>query len=82
MNIYPLNSPSPSAFIPTISDIIDLTYECRGLYVGISGDINLLLFDDIDPILIKNAQAGVMYPFKIKRIFSTNTTATNLICLK
>lgn len=60
------------------------------LYVGVSGDINVLMAShpDTDTAtaasrgaqLFKNVPVGP-FPYDVKKVFSTNTTATNILCI-
>lgn len=52
----------------------------RGIYVGVSGDVNVLLVGDIAPVIWKSVPIGIM-PVSATRVYATNTGATNLIAL-
>jgi hypothetical protein len=59
------------------------------LYVGVAGNLNVLLSDHEDTntttassngaTLFSNVPAGP-FPYQVKKVFSTNTTATNIVC--
>ena len=73
--------PSASAFVITPDDNADLPRVVRGIHVGSSGDINMILWDDTIAVVFKNMQTGVFYALQIKRVLQTNTTAANLVGL-
>ena len=60
------------------------------LYVGVSGDINVLMVDHPDTdiptassrgaVLFKNVPVGP-FPYAVKKVFNTNTTATQIIAI-
>jgi hypothetical protein len=60
------------------------------LYIGVSGDVNVLMSShpDTDTAtaasrgaqLFKNVPVGP-FPYDVKKVFSTNTTATNILCI-
>jgi len=74
-----LDAPSEQAFAITPDNNNDLQLVTRGLYVGGAGDINMIMAGDSAPVLRKNCIAGMVYPWRVKRVLSDNTTATNLI---
>lgn len=54
----------------------------RSLWVGGTGNIQLLLVNDSVPVTILAVPNGTLIPFAVKRVYATNTTATNIIGLK
>lgn len=73
---------STSAFTITPSDDVDLTYPTRALYVGSGGDIVLLLWDDTVAVTLKNVLGGSCLPLNVKRIYATDTGASDLVGLR
>lgn len=67
------------AAVVTPSDDTDLSKVTRGLYVGVSGDVNC----DIGGVtLVFTAMAaGIIHPIAVTRIRSTSTTATNMVAI-
>tara|TARA_R100000152_G_C6638803_1_gene84092 strand:+ start:17 stop:280 length:264 start_codon:yes stop_codon:yes gene_type:complete len=51
------------------------------LYVGVAGNANLVFQGDSDAVLFKNLIAGTVYPFGLKLVKSTSTTATDMVVL-
>lgn len=63
----------------TKSDTDELAAVCKALYVGVSGDLNVITRDGTT-VLIKAAPVGIL-PIMIKKLLSTSTTATNVLAL-
>lgn len=72
----------PPSFVETVtpSDSTDLTYYTQSIYVGVTGDVRLTPIDVADGsyVLYKALAAG-RYNIRAKRIWSTGTTATNIL---
>lgn len=82
----PLNSsssgPASAAFAITPSDTVDLAFPAKALYVGGNGNVSVILQDDTEAVLFTGLVGGSVYPFQIKRVMNTNTTATSLVALR
>lgn len=64
----------------TKSDSTDLTpYSIRALWVGGAGDVAVMGIDDTAAVTISAVPAGTLLPFNVKRVMSTNTTATLIV---
>jgi len=74
-------SPAIKAVSITPDDSNDLTKITRGLYVGTSGDIAVILSGDTSSVTLKNLAAGVEHAISVKRVLATGTTATDIIGL-
>jgi len=66
--------------VVTPSDTIALAKEAAALYVGVSGNISLLMPSG-DSATFTAVPVG-FFPVKVKRVNSTGTTATNMIALR
>ncbi len=75
-----LESPAQDAFAISGDDSTDLTNSTRSIYVGGSGNIKVTTVDGTT-VTFNGAVAGSIIPVRVKRVFSTGTTATNLIGL-
>jgi len=53
----------------------------RGLYVGVSGDVKVVMLDGTTVTFVGLA-AGIVHPLTVVRVFSTDTTATNIVALR
>ena len=61
----------------------DATYlePTRGIYVGVSGDVKVKMLDGTT-ITFTALAAGIVHPISCILIFSTDTTATNIVALR
>lgn len=64
----------------TPSDSADLTTPARALYIGVAGNVKLktIMGTTLEFVGI---QAGTILPIQTKFVFSTSTTATNIIAI-
>ena len=67
------------AFAITPSDTVDLAEITRGLYVGVSGDVEVILDRMTAPVVFVGLAAGVVHPLRVRRVLAANTTATDLM---
>jgi len=67
-----------NTFSITKNDSSNLTYETIGIYVGGSGDLKI---DDINgnTVILKNLIGGMWHPIRAKKIYSTDTSATDIV---
>ena len=74
------------AAVVTPSDTVNIPSVTGGsnngcvLYVGGAGNLRVLTIGG-DDVLFSNIQAGSFLPVQVKRVFSTNTTATGIVAL-
>ncbi len=73
-----LLTPATHAAAVTKSDTVDLTHVSRGLYLGTSGDVAAITLSD-ETITFTGLAAGICHPLRLKRVLSTNTTATFMV---
>lgn len=76
-----LTSPATAGETVVPSDQNDLTHCTRGLYVGATGAVVAVLVSG-DEVTLNDAQAGVIYPLRIRRVKATGTTAAGLVGLR
>lgn len=74
-----LGSPLSKAFAVTPHDTNELTYATRAVMVGGSGNLNGTFLDDSSTVTLTGLVAGVIYPFRLKLIRSSSTTATSIV---
>lgn len=72
--------PAIAAAAITPDDNNDLTNYTRAILVGGAGNLACITRGG-DTVTFSGLLAGVVYPFALKRIKSTGTTATNLVAL-
>lgn len=72
------NGSTDSGFLVNItpSDSADLTDALRMLIVGVGGDVKITDTRDVTDVF--TLEAG-NYPVRVKRVWSTGTTATGLV---
>ena len=75
-----LESPAERAFAITGNDSTDLTVTPRAIYVGGAGNVKVTTIGG-DTVTFSGALAGTIIPVRVTRVFSTDTTATNLLGL-
>ena len=79
-NLIDSNMPATKAAAVTPHDSTNLASLTRSLYIGGDGNI-VCVFPDGDAITFSNVVAGTILPVRVKRVNSTNTTATNIVAL-
>lgn len=70
-----------AAFAITPDDSVDLSVTTRGLWVGGAGNVRVLFDRDSSPVTLVGVTAGSLLPIRVKRVYSTGTTATSLVGL-
>ena len=71
-----LDDPAANFFAVTPNDSADLAIATRGIMAGVAGNI------EIDGVLsgvavVVPVLAGIVYPFRVKKVYAANTTATS-----
>jgi hypothetical protein len=62
----------------TPSDTSNVSISVRYIYVGTTGDLNVVPYDGTADVLIKNVPVGY-HDFSVRKISNTDTTASNII---
>lgn len=75
------SDPANGAAVITPSNTTDLTVYARGIYVGVGGHITVDMTDSGTNIQFLSVPQGTILPIQVKRVYSTGTTATNLVAL-
>lgn len=68
-----------NAYAVTPTDGTDLDHATSAIFIGGDGDIKVDLVGSGSGVVFKGLAAGVFYPIRCKRIYSTGTTATDII---
>ncbi|MCC6941065.1 MAG: hypothetical protein IT551_05580 [Novosphingobium sp.] len=63
----------------TPSDVTVLPYP-RGLYVGVSGDVAVVMKGKSGAVVFKGAPVGIL-PIRPAQVLATGTTATDILAL-
>lgn len=71
--------PSDTDNIPSGNGATDSTAECV-LYIGVGGVLRVLTAGNDDVTFI-NVIAGSFFPINVKRVFATDTTATDIVAI-
>ncbi len=74
-----LESPGRNFFVVTPHDSTDFTVSCRAVWVGTGGDVAVVGIGQTAAVTIKNVPAGTLLPFRLDRVNSTNTTASDIV---
>ena len=74
-----LDDPAIHAFAITAHNTDDLAYVTRGLYVGVSGDVKVDMRGGESAVVFTGLAAGVIHPLRVKRVYDTDTDATNIV---
>ncbi len=72
---------SAAAITPSDTTVFSAESIPKALYIGGAGNIRVVFADDSSPITITNVAAGSVYPFKVKQVYSSSTTATGIVGL-
>ncbi len=75
-----LESPAREALAVVPSDMVDLGFSSRSIYVGVSGDIAVHMIDEATPVIFKAVPVGIL-PIRVDRVLATGTTANDLVAL-
>lgn len=73
-------APARHAAAVTPHDTNELGYLPRMLYVGGAGDLRVTMANDAD-VTFTAVPAGTQLPLRVRRVFSTGTTATSVVAL-
>ena len=76
-----LSSPIENGYVITPADGADVATTTRGLIVGVAGDVKVDLKGTGTAVVLPALAAGVVHPFRVSRVYSTDTTATSIVGL-
>ncbi|WP_375285514.1 hypothetical protein [Sphingomonas sp.] len=74
------SAPATRARSVTPSDVVELPFLPRAIYVGGNGDVALRGEDGADAVW-RNVPAGTILPFRATMVRASGTTATALLAL-
>lgn len=77
-----VTTPAIVAVAITPSDTDDLATTADALFIGVGGDVTVDMYDTGTNITFKNVASGVVLPITVNRVYSTGTTATNILALR
>ena len=71
------SDPADNAAAVTPNDSTDLTNTARALYIGTTGNVKVDTAAG-DTVTFYSVPAGGILPVRVKRVYSTGTTASNI----
>lgn len=79
-----LTYPAAHAVAVTPSDSTPLPFVSRGIYVGTTGNLAVVMQGDTTAtaVTFSNVQAGSLLPLRVTYVMSTNTTASNIVAVQ
>ncbi|QFS84990.1 hypothetical protein [Roseivivax sp. THAF197b] len=72
------DSPATHGFAIVPDDAAELTALPRGVILGQSGDL-AVVFQSGESVTFRNLAEGIVYPFRVRAVLSTGTTAADII---
>lgn len=81
------NAPADTGVAVTPNDGADLTTPARALFVGTGGNVAVIFAADQSSggagtaVTLKNVASGTILPIRVRRVMSTNTSATDIVAL-
>jgi hypothetical protein len=72
-------APGSKAFAITPNDSDDLAEAARAVYIGTGGNVTCILADDSSSVLFTAISSGTMLPIRVKKVFDTGTTASDIV---
>lgn len=53
----------------------------RGIYIGGTGDIAVIFAGDTAAVTLVAPALGIVHPWQVTKVMSTNTTATSIVAM-
>ena len=75
-----IGAPAVFAFPIEPSDNTDLPYVTRALYIGVAGNVAVVMSQG-DIAVFLGLTAGEVLPIRARKVFATGTTATGVLGL-
>ena len=76
-----LVGPAENAAAVTPADGADLANSTRALFVGGAGAVKVDMVGGTTGVTLTGVVAGSVLPIRVSRVYSTGTTATNIVAL-
>lgn len=76
-------NPASKAYAVTPNDGADISFVSRAIWVGSAGNLRVMMADQYpsEPVTFVAVAAGTLLPIRVRRVYSTGTTAGNILCL-
>jgi hypothetical protein len=75
-----LGQPAVHAFVVAPSDSEEVTYVTRAVFVGGAGNMAVVMFGG-ETVTFSGILAGTTLPIRVKKVLTTETTATLMLGL-
>lgn len=72
---------APFAAAVTPSNTVDLVFFSRALYVGVTGDVSVIMAGDGATVVFPAVPAGTVLPIRVSRVRATGTTASSIVAV-
>lgn len=79
-NFLGIDAPARRMFSIVPDDNNDLALSTRGVYIGGAGNLHVVTTEGDNETAV-GLLGGSVYPFRVRRVLSTGTTATNIMGL-
>lgn len=76
-----LNAPASEAVAVTPDDDAELAWCTRAIYVGTTGSVRATMLSG-ETVDFTQLQGGIIYPLRLRRIWSDGTDAGGLVALR
>lgn len=76
-----IDSPASDGAGVTPHDTNELEVYSRAIFVGTGGNLAVVFVDGSSAVTLPNVQDGSVLPIRVKKVMSTNTTASNIVAL-
>lgn len=73
--------PYVKAVLVTPNNDVDLTFVTRALFVGVTGDVEVVTAAG-DQVTFRGIAAGTLLPMRVRRVKSDQTTADGILALE
>jgi len=74
-------APSSHCFAITPDDNADVQQITKAIYIGGGGDVSILPVRSSTPVIFRNVPAGAMLDVRVRKVFTTDTTAAHILGL-
>lgn len=74
-------TPSENCFAIIPHDTNELPYLTKGIYIGTTGDLKLLVGSAQEPVIFRNVVAGSVLDVRVRAVLNSGTTAGDLVGL-